>query len=303
MSYKILNGKFVAEKVKNNLGSRISSLISRGITPGLGVILVGDRKDSATYVRMKQRNCEKLGINSYRVDLPECISEEQLMKEVISMNENKNIHGILIQLPLPKHINSNRILDLVDESKDVDGFGVGNVGRLTLNRDRNFVPCTPDGCMRLLDYYEISVRGKVAVILGCSNIVGLPLSLMLLHRRATPIICNSKTPDVKSLVQSADIIFACCGQTQMVKSDWVKEGAIIVDIGINSVEDASRKRGYRLVGDVDFEDVKEKCSWITPVPGGVGPMTIAMLMEHTVEACEKKHSSILVNKIEDVYDL
>lgn len=303
MSYRILNGKIVAEQVKDNLKSRISSLISRGITPGLGVILVGERKDSATYVRMKQRNCEKLGINSYRVDLPDYVSEERLIKEVVSMNNNKNIHGILIQLPLPKHINTNHILNLVDESKDVDGFGIGNVGRLTLNRDRNFVPCTPDGCMRLLDYYSINVYGKVVVILGCSNIVGLPLSLMLLHRRATPIICNSRTPDVKSLVQKADIIFACCGQTQMVKSDWVKEGVVIVDIGINSVEDASRKRGYRLVGDVDFDDVKEKCSWITPVPGGVGPMTIAMLMEHTVEACEKIHDISIIDTTRIVNDL
>ena len=155
--------------------------------------------------------------------------------------------------------------------------------------------------MRLLGYYDISIRGKVAVIVGCSKIVGLPLSLMLLHRRATPIICNSWTPDNKSLIQKADLLFTCCGQTQMVKNDWVKEGVVIVDIGINSVEDASRKRGYRLVGDVDFEDVKEKCSWITPVPGGVGPMTISMLMEHTVDACEKIHSSVCVNN--SVYDL
>jgi len=283
---RLLDGKKLSNLVKDNLKSRIDRLKQIGIQPGLGVILVGDKVDSATYVRMKQKACERLGIHSILKKFPVDIEQDRLIEEIKEMNVNINIHGILIQLPLPKHINTEYVLEQVNYKKDVDGFHSMNAGKLSQNRNALFNPCTPRGCMNLLEHYEIDVKGMNAVIIGCSNLVGLPISLMLLHKRATVTICNSQTKNTKELCQKADLIVACCGVTHLVKEDWVKEGVVIIDVGINSLPDETRKRGYRLVGDVDFENIKEKASYITPVPGGVGPMTIATLMKQTVESAE-----------------
>ena len=280
---KILDGKLVSNLVKENLKKRIQNM---DITPGLGVILVGNRPDSATYVRMKRRACDKLGIYDHLVELPETINQDELIEEIEKLNNNTDIHGILVQLPLPSHIDKVTVLNKIRLDKDVDGFHVESMGNLALNRNPQFIPCTPKGCMYLLDHYNIQIQGKRAVVIGKSNLVGLPMSLLLLHRGATVTICHSKTQNIEEIVRQADILIVACGRAHMVKKEWVKEGVVIVDVGINSIDDATRKRGYRLVGDVDFENVKELASYITPVPGGVGPMTIAMLLEQTVSACE-----------------
>ena len=200
------------------------------------------------------------------------------------MNQNKNIHGILVQLPLPKHVNEERVIKCVNLEKDVDGFHPHNIGNLALKRLNNLmVPCTPEGCIEILDRYDIQIEGKHVVIVGRSNIVGMPLSLLFLHRNATVTICHSKTENMKNITQTADILVAACGKAKMIKKDYIKEGCVILDVGINSIDDSSRKSGYRLVGDVDYDNVKDKCKAITPVPGGIGPMTISMLLKHTVD--------------------
>ena len=290
---KLLDGKLVSNTLLANLKQRIHKLHARNIVPGLGVIMVGDKVESRTYVNMKRRKCEKLGIYCNVKKFEEDISETEIKLQIEEFNENDNIHGILVQLPLPKHIDTNSVLDCVSYKKDVDGFHPMNAGRLSQRNNPLFVPCTPRGCMEILEFYGIDVMGKNATIIGSSNLVGLPLSLLLLSKKATVTICNSKTKDTKAMVQNADIIIAACGIAHLVKEDWVKEGAIIVDVGINKVDDASRKRGYRLVGDVDFDNVKEKTAYITPVPGGVGPMTIAMLMTQVVESAEHVNEYIL----------
>lgn len=285
----LLDGKKVSQSIKDSLKVEIDELVSKNIKPGLGIILVGDRKDSHTYVRMKKNACNEVNIYNYDIMFPEDVDEETLLIQINNMNQNNDIHGILVQLPLPSHINEEKILSQVKLVKDVDGFHPENIGKLALKRLKDIcVPCTPDGCLRILDYYNIEIAGKHCVILGRSNIVGMPLSLLLLHRNATVTICHSKTVDLQEQVKRADIIFAACGKTQMVKKDWVKKDAVIVDIGINAIDDSSKKLGYRLVGDVDFDDVKENTKAITPVPGGIGPMTIAMLLEHTVKACKRQ---------------
>lgn len=288
---KIINGREISNKIKLELQREISSL---NISPGLGIILVGSRKDSATYVRMKKKACEKVGINNYDVHLPDTISELELIEEVKKMNNDPNINGILVQLPLPKHIDEANVLNKVSLIKDVDGFHVENIGKLTLKRlDNLLTPCTPEGCLELLDRYNIDIDGKHAVILGRSNIVGVPLSLLLLHRNATVTICHSHTKNLFEHTKQADLLFLACGQSQLITKDYIKEDCIIIDIGINAIDDPTKKSGYRLVGDADFEDLKDKVHAITPVPGGVGPMTIAMLLKHTVEACKRQ---ILIKK-------
>jgi 5,10-methylene-tetrahydrofolate dehydrogenase/methenyl tetrahydrofolate cyclohydrolase len=282
----LLNGKLVSNILLEKLKSRVQALYSKNIIPGLGVIMVGNNIASKTYVNMKRKKCESLGIYCNVKTFEDDVSEEVVKSQIQLFNENDNIHGILVQLPLPSHMNTNSVLDCVSYKKDVDGFHPINAGRLAQRNNPLFVPCTPRGCIELLDYYNITIEGKNATIVGASNLVGLPLSLLLLSRKATVTICHSKTQDTKSMVQQADLVFTACGCTQMVQQDWIKDGAVIVDIGINKLEDASRKRGYRLVGDVDFENVKDKCSYITPVPGGIGPMTIAMLMTQVVESAE-----------------
>ena len=281
---KLINGKLISKNIYSELSSKIRFLKDINIIPGLAVILVGDRVDSNTYVRMKEKKCQQLGIYSEVVKFNDTVKETEIVNKITDLNNNNSIHGILIQLPLPKHINENNVLSKVSLTKDVDGFHCSNIGNLTLNKQPTFIPCTPKGCIELLKRSEIDIEGKHAVILGRSNIVGLPLSLLLLHENATVSICHSRTKDIKNITQTADILIAACGRMEMVKSDWIKEGCVIIDVGINSKNDATRKRGYRLVGDVDFEDVKDKVGHITPVPGGVGPMTIAMLMSQTVES-------------------
>ena len=287
---KLLDGKLVSQVIKDKLKQRIDVLRQHNIIPSLGVILVGNRIESRTYVTMKQRTCEQLGVSCLIKRFDDSVDEQTIIQEIDDFNKNDEIHGILVQLPLPTHIETTHILERVSYQKDVDGFHPINAGRLSQRNNPLFLPCTPRGCLELLDYYNIDVKGKNATIIGCSNLVGLPLSLLLLHRDATITICHLLTKDTKSMVQNADIVFACCGSAHLVKQDWIKDGAIVVDIGINRVDDSTRKRGYRLVGDVDFENVKEKAAYITPVPGGVGPMTIAMLMTQVVESAEQNLS-------------
>ena len=284
---KLIDGKLVSENVYLLIKDRIQTLKENNIIPGLAVVLIGDRTDSQTYVRMKQKKCEELGIKSILVKLDTDISEDDVINNIIKLNQDISIHGILVQLPLPKHLDESKILSQISLEKDVDGFHCENIGKLALNKNPTFIPCTPNGCMELLHFYNIDLAGKHVVILGRSNIVGLPLSLLLLHQNATVTICHSKTKDIKKITQTADILIAACGKMEIVKKDWLKPGVDIIDIGINTKTDLSKKRGYKLVGDVDFEDVKDVVNYITPVPGGVGPMTIATLMYQTVESASQ----------------
>lgn len=278
----IINGKQIAKDIKNELKKKVTKL---NIKPGLGIILVGDRKDSKTYVRMKKKACREVGIANYDMHFPETISENDLIKEVQKMNDNDAIHGILIQLPLPKHINEANVLNNVLLKKDVDGFHAQNIGKLALKRlDGLLSPCTPEGCIELLKRYNIEISGKHAVIIGRSNIVGMPLSLLLLHENATVTICHSRTQNLYKHTKTADILVLACGNPQFIKKEHIKEKCVIIDVGINAIDDPTRKKGYRLVGDCDYDDVINKVFAITPVPGGVGPMTIATLLSHTIKA-------------------
>jgi len=277
----LLNGKQLAQKIR----SELKNIVTReNLNPGLGIILVGDRVDSATYVRMKKRACDEVGIRNIDIMLPETVTQDELISKVDELNNDVLVDGILIQLPLPKHINEREVLNRVLPEKDVDGFNAINIGSLALNDNPKLTPCTPTGVIRLLKEYDIELEGKDVVMVGRSNIVGMPLALMLKNENATVTLCHSRTKDLSMYTKQADIIISACGKVNLITADMVKEGVIIVDVGINSVPDATRKRGYRLVGDVDFENVKRKASYITPVPGGVGPMTIAMLLKHTIDA-------------------
>lgn len=283
---KVISGKEISQKIQQELTEQIKEL---SFQPCLAVVLVGDRKDSQVYVRMKKRMCQKIGIKSVSIELPDTISQRELVEKVDQLNDDPEVHGILIQLPLPDHIDEREVLNRVKLEKDVDGFHSVNIGKLALKDNPQFVPCTPDGCLEMLRQSNVEIEGKHVVILGRSRIVGLPLSLLLLHENATVTICHSRTKDPMEICKQADILIAACGRAQMVKKEWIKEGAVIIDVGINPIDDPSKKKGYRLVGDVDFEDVSPYVSHITPVPGGVGPMTIIMLMKHTVEAAMKQH--------------
>ena len=283
----LISGREISKIINEELKQEIRLLEHYRIIPGLAVILVGDRKDSQTYVNMKRKRCRELGIKSVLIKLESDVSQDEIIDNIIELNNDNSIHGILIQLPLPKGIDEERVLSTVKLEKDVDGFHFENMGRLVKNRNPLFTPCTPEGCVELLNRYNIEISGKDVVVLGRSNIVGLPIALLLLHRNATVTICHSRTTDIEDKVRRADILIAACGRTQMVKKDWLKKGVVIIDVGINSIDDPSRKRGYRLVGDVDFDNAKEVASYITPVPGGVGPMTISMLMKHTVQAASR----------------
>ncbi len=282
MSAVILDGKKVAQEIKEQVKSRVDELVKRGITPGLAVILVGDNPASQVYVRNKEKTCRKLGIFSLRYDLPEDTPEEELLKLIEELNTNQKVHGILVQLPLPAHIDEREILYSISPSKDVDGFHPYNLGRLLIG-DPLFLPCTPWGVQELLLRYGIDFEGKNVVIVGRSNIVGKPLAMMLVQKakgaNATVSICHTRTKNLREYTLFADVLVAACGVPRMIKGDMVKEGAVVVDVGINRVNGS-------LVGDVDFEEVSKVASYITPVPGGVGPMTIAMLMANTVKAAE-----------------
>jgi 5,10-methylene-tetrahydrofolate dehydrogenase/methenyl tetrahydrofolate cyclohydrolase len=281
-----LSGKQLADQIYSELQTRIETLGQKGIKPGLGVILVGERPDSKTYVNMKTKKCNELGIESVQHILSETVSQAEIINVIRQLNDDSKIHGILVQLPLPKHINESVVLNEVKLEKDVDGFHHTNVGLLTLNQSPSFVPCTPDGCMRLIKSVEPDITGKHAVILGRSRIVGMPMAMLLLQNNATITVCHSRTNNIEEIVKTADIVVAACGRPQMVKGSWLKDDAIVIDVGINSIDDVTRPRGYRLVGDVDYATIGDNIKAITPVPGGVGPMTICMLMEHTVRSAE-----------------
>ncbi len=288
----ILSGKTVSQNVYKSLQTRIDSLKFSGCTPGLAVVLVGDDPASNVYVNSKTRRFNKLGLYSETIRLPANIDEDELLSQIRDLNNDGSFHGILVQMPLPTHLNESVIIDALDPLKDVDGFHPENLGRLTAGRPR-FVPCTPKGIMRIMDFYKIDLSGKHVVVLGRSNIVGRPMSILTslkeTYSNATTTICHSGTTDIPYHTQHADILIAAIGVPEFVTSSHIKEGTVIIDVGINRVEDDSEK-GYRLVGDVNFDSVNEKASAITPVPGGVGPMTIAMLVENTVEAAKRSIS-------------
>jgi 5,10-methylene-tetrahydrofolate dehydrogenase/methenyl tetrahydrofolate cyclohydrolase len=289
MSAQIIDGKAIAATIRGEIAAEVEAMTAQyGKVPGLATVLVGERRDSQTYVRMKKKACAEVGITSFGHDLPEDISQEELLKVVRDLNANPEVNGILVQLPLPDHIDDEEVLGGVDLEKDVDGFHPINIGRLSMKRrDPLFVPCTPKGCIELLDRSGIEIEGKRAVVLGRSNIVGLPVAMLLLHRNATLTICHSRTQDLPGVVREADILIAAVGRAEMVRGDWVKPGVSVIDVGINAVDDPTRERGYRLVGDVAFDEVKEVAAAITPVPGGVGPMTIAMLLRNTTDSAKR----------------
>ena len=275
---KIIDGKTLAENLRKNIANEVKQY-SR--PPGLAVILVGDDQASQVYVRNKSRACVEVGFYSDQIHKSANITQEELLSEVKRLNENDNIDGILVQLPLPKHIDANEIIEAIIPEKDVDGFSSENVGKLSLNKP--FIsPCTPKGVIKMLDSIKCDLRGKDCVIIGASNIVGRPMAMEFLNAGATVQVCHKETKDIKQKTKSADIIVAAAGVANLVNSEWVKEGAVIIDVGINRLEDGS------MTGDVDFDDVKDTVSAISPVPGGVGPMTIAVLLENTLTAYQAK---------------
>ena len=290
MTAQIIDGKQVAADMRAELKEEVAKLKEQGIVPGLGVILVGEDPASKSYVTAKERTCEELGIYSDDNRLPEDATQEDLMALVEKMNKDPKINGILVQLPLPKHLNEAEVLLAIDPDKDVDGFHPMNVGKMMVG-EKAFLPCTPHGVIQLLLRSGVSIEGANVAIVGRSNIVGKPLANMLIQKsktgNATVTVCHTRTKDLADQTRQADIVIAAAGRPNMVTADMVKEGVVVIDVGVNRVEDATKKRGYRLVGDVDFEAVKEKASLITPVPGGVGPMTITMLMFNTVESAKR----------------
>ena len=289
MTAKIIDGKQVAADMRAELKEEVTKLKEKGIVPGLGVVLVGEDPASKSYVKAKERTCEEIGIYSDDNRLPADTSQEKLMALVEKLNKDPKINGILVQLPLPDHLNEAEVLLAIDPAKDVDGFHPVNVGKMMIG-EKAFLPCTPHGVIQLLIRSGVTVEGSNVVIVGRSNIVGKPLANMLIqkqkNRNATVTVCHTRTKDLNSKTKEADIVIAAAGRPNTVTADMIKEGAVVIDVGVNRVEDATKKRGYRLVGDVDFEAVKEKASLITPVPGGVGPMTITMLMYNTVESAK-----------------
>jgi len=286
---KLIDGRAIAEKVYVDLRREIAKLKSQGVTPGLAVVLVGDHPASRAYVRSKDKMSRELGLHSVKIELPKSTSQADLLARVEELNRDSAIHGILVQSPPPKQIDEAAIVRALDPRKDVDGFHPLNVAKLAMGDSTGFVPCTPLGVQRLLIESKIDISGAHVVILGRSMIVGKPLALLLMQKGtdATVTVVHSRTRNLAAITQSADILIAAIGQANFVKAEHVRDGTVIIDVGINRVEDATSERGYRLVGDVAFDEVSEKASAITPVPGGVGPMTIAMLMSNTVKACRQ----------------
>lgn len=279
---QLIDGKSLANKVQENVAKATEALKQeKNIVPGLAVILIGDDPASQAYVKMKAKACEKVGFYSITHNMPDTISQDEIIATIEMMNDNPRIDGILVQLPLPKHIETDKILEVIDPKKDVDGFHPYNVGRLVTGLE-GFVACTPLGVMKMFDAYDIALEGKDVCVVGASNIVGKPMASLLLNANATVTITHIYTKDLKAHTLAADIIIVGVGLPGLIKADMVKEGAIVVDIGINRLEDG------KLVGDVDFPNVSKKCSYITPVPGGVGPMTIAMLLENTLKSAQKR---------------
>jgi methylenetetrahydrofolate dehydrogenase (NADP+)/methenyltetrahydrofolate cyclohydrolase len=288
----ILDGKKTSEDIKDEIALAVQNRKARGLKiPHLAAIIVGSDGASMTYVSSKVKSCQKVGFNSTLIDLPEDTTEDQLLHEIEDLNKNKDIDGFIVQLPLPKQIDEQKVLMAVDPDKDVDGFHPVNVGKMTLDLPC-FLPATPYGILELLERYEVETSGKNVVVIGRSHIVGRPMSILLSQKRkvgnATVTVAHSRTKDLASITRKADIVVAALGIAEFLTGDMVKEGATIIDVGITRVKDASKKRGYRLAGDVHFESVSKKAGYITPVPGGVGPMTIAMLLKNTLQACESR---------------
>jgi methylenetetrahydrofolate dehydrogenase (NADP+)/methenyltetrahydrofolate cyclohydrolase len=288
MAAKLIDGKAIAQQVRDGVASAVTKRLAAGKSkPTLATVLVGDRVDSQTYVKSKGKACEELGMGSVSHRLPAEISQDELEGLIRGLNADKSVNGILVQLPLPSHLKEERVLQLISIEKDVDGFSPVNIGRLAQKgREPLFVPCTPNGCVYLLDQAGVKIEGANAVVLGRSNIVGMPAALLLIGRNATVTVCHSRSRDIPAIVRQADILIAAIGKMEFVRGDWIKPGAAVIDVGMNSKPDASKKSGYRLVGDVNFDEAKEVAGFITPVPGGVGPMTIAMLMKNTLRAAE-----------------
>jgi methylenetetrahydrofolate dehydrogenase (NADP+) / methenyltetrahydrofolate cyclohydrolase len=288
MTAQIIDGKKYADEIRMEVAEKIKERLASGKSaPGLATVLVGDDPASHTYVRSKHKACQQVGIQSFSYELPANCAQEKVQELIINLNEDKRVHGILVQLPLPKGLDEEKVLSTVFVDKDVDGFHPINIGRLAQKgRQPRFVPCTPAGVLYLLEKTLPTLEGKNAVVVGRSNIVGMPVALLLVRANATVTICHSRTQDLPAVVRSGDIVVAAIGKPGFVRGDWIKPGAVVIDVGINHVDDAATEKGYRLVGDVAFEEAKEVASAITPVPGGVGPMTIAMLLKSTLKASE-----------------
>jgi len=286
---KLIDGRAVAEKVYAEIRAEIAQLKACGVTPGLAVVLVGDNPASRAYVRSKDKMCRELGLHSVKLELPATTTQDELLARVDELNRDPAIHGILVQSPPPAQIDEPAIVRALDPAKDVDGFHPINVAKLAMGDPSGFVPCTPLGCQRLLIESGIEIAGAHVVVLGRSMIVGKPLALLLMQKakggNATVTVAHSRSKNLTEITRSADILIAAIGQAHFVRREHVRDGAAVIDVGINRVDDATNERGYRLVGDVAFDEVAPKTSAITPVPGGVGPMTIAMLMSNTVKAC------------------
>lgn len=280
MAAQIIDGKAIAAKVRQRIGDTVTTLKQQGITPGLAVVLVGDDPASRVYVGMKKKMCVELGMYSADHELPATTSEQALLELIQELNRDPRVHGILVQLPLPDHIDTDKVLEAISPDKDADGFHPYNVGRLAIGKP-TFQPCTPYGVMVMLDEIGYDLKGKEVVVVGRSNIVGKPVALMCLSRHATVTICHSRTKDLPDVVRRADVVIAAVGKAEMVKGDWIKPGAVVIDVGINRVGEK------KLVGDVEYAAAAERASAITPVPGGVGPMTIAMLLQNTLESAQR----------------
>lgn len=288
MTAQIIDGKEIAAKVRADVAAEVAKMVEAGLQPpGLATVLVGENPASKIYVSMKQKACAELGIQSFGNVLPADATQQEVEELVKKLNADPKVNGILVQLPLPGGLDEERVLNAISIEKDVDGFHPINIGRLAQKgREPLFVPCTPDGCLYLLDQVGVKLDGTNAVVLGRSNIVGMPVALLLVRRNATVTICHSRTKNLPDVVRSADVLIAAVGRAEMVRGDWVKPGAVVIDVGTNRIDDPSHPKGSRLVGDVAYHEAKEVASAITPVPGGVGPMTIAMLMRNTMRAAK-----------------
>lgn len=300
-----IDGTAIAKNIREELKVSVDAMKEKfGVEPGLAVVLVGERRDSATYVRMKKKACAEIGIRSVGIDLRVEVSQAELIQHIDDLNADPSINGILVQLPLPPHIDEQAVLDRIAQEKDVDGLHPLNAAQLTNTKTHapgktawafdniNFhIACTPQGCIELLDRSGVEIEGKEAVVLGRSNIVGIPVAMLLMQRNATVTIAHSRTANLEETLRRADIVVAAVGRAQMVQGSWLKPGCVVIDVGINSIDDATKKSGYRLVGDVDYESCAAVASQITPVPGGVGPMTIAMLMRNTVNGTRRALSA------------
>ena len=283
---KIIDGKLVSRSVRDQIAAEVTKYKEeRGVTPGLAVILVGENPASQVYVRNKHKACLEVGINSIQIELPESTSEDELLKKIDELNSDKAVNGILVQLPLPKHISEQRVIERISPLKDVDAFHPENVGRIMIG-NYTFLPCTPAGIVELLDFYKVDLTGKRCTVIGRSNIVGKPMAMLLLERNATVTVCHSRTKELSEITRGADVIVVAIGKAEFLTADMVKEGAVVIDVGINRLPDG------KLVGDVKFDEVSAKASMITPVPGGVGPMTITMLLKNTLAAAKMQNSNI-----------